>query len=861
MADEGEKMPVRLVQENGDTISLDVTSVDIVVERAQSNFGIPFFNAKKMAIDVNQASLGIEVQGVLADDVGQETSSKATAKMEFYQPQSLVSWGSPIGGHSGGSTTTGPVSSGFNQTGSNVGAVSGATGIGGVSGGTGGFSGGFGGSGGEVAPDLNDLGNRILDHWHGKHIKFPVAKWTEAASTLDNPVSSGLQLWLKADSLSATYDDWDWIEAWTDSSNSRNAVQATVTNKPRYREDGVGGMPYVSFDGVDNYMAIPFNAFLNSEEFTILAVTRTMWRTGTLPIISTTNGTPGSSEQGFSLSVETASGKDAIATWNEGATTGSLTTTGSLVPKYNGHIIGYTMDDTTANGQADTVKIFVDGTEGATATTGVDYVPVSATADMYIGRHDSDYFHGGIYEILLYNRVLTTDERQQVEGYLSRKYSIKLKQTGHPYESMSSYNYHQIKKITVGFDKKMVGSEAEPYGFVNTKRNTGLTVTGSPSSGVSVFSVSGGDPRHWFELTENDRDMTIAIHDSAGNIKLNSGGDAFYGTVTAVAASTITVTWSETASTIALSNNDKVYMERVLYGNSELCEDGNESIIIIPIKNADTYVATQDAEKAVGPEFPAYQDGSARDTGGGITRTDEYITYLFSKALTSSYLTVGNAVNTAGDKTMNKAFSVVIGEGSNGHNTHLTITQEYASSLGQLSDAKLETNLGIGQMPISPGFTGGKSGKRVKSGGDKTQDILGILGNSANFTEIPDKNFVTDILGFGLNFVQNTVYSGKDKGDFIRGIQIPYNTLATKGKSAFDAEVAQRNFFATTAGNTSDKISSANTLHASQLFSHTQEGYMKNGISGLVTDFNVHRDAEMKAYEFSLKFVAADIIL
>jgi len=73
--------------------------------------------------------------------------------------------------------------------------------------------------------------------------------------------------------------------------------------------------------------------------------------------------------------------------------------------------------------------------------------------------------------------------------------------------------------------------------------------------------------------------------------------------------------------------------------------------------------------------------------------------------------------------------------------------------------------------------------------------------------------------------------------------------------------VAQRNFFLTTEGNTSDKISTANKRHASQLFSHYHEGSLKNGISGLVTDFNVHRDAEMKAYEFSLKFSAADIIL
>ena len=49
MAD-GERVPVRLVQENGNTISLDATSIDIVVERQQSAFGIPLADAKKMAM-------------------------------------------------------------------------------------------------------------------------------------------------------------------------------------------------------------------------------------------------------------------------------------------------------------------------------------------------------------------------------------------------------------------------------------------------------------------------------------------------------------------------------------------------------------------------------------------------------------------------------------------------------------------------------------------------------------------------------------------------------------------------------------------------------------------------------------------
>ena len=191
------------------------------------------------------------------------------------------------------------------------------------------------------------------------------------------------------------------------------------------------------------------------------------------------------------------------------------------------------------------------------------------------------------------------------------------------------------------------------------------------------------------------------------------------------------------------------------------------------------------------------------------------------------------------------------------------ITKIKKESLGQKN--KIVTNLGAGQIPVIQDFSGGKAGKKVKSGGDKAQDLLGILANSNNFLNIQNSRSdkINALLEMTTGFVQQTVYDTPDsQGDFIRGLQIPYNSLATKGKDTLDTEVAQRNFFVTTTNaRTTDKISTANTRHASRQFSHTAEGHEKNGISGLVADFNMHRDAEMKAYEFSLVFMAADIIL
>jgi len=220
-----------------------------------------------------------------------------------------------------------------------------------------------------------------------------------------------------------------------------------------------------------------------------------------------------------------------------------------------------------------------------------------------------------------------------------------------------------------------------------------------------------------------------------------------------------------------------------------------------------------------------------------------------------------------GNKSLAHAFAITTGESYSGHQCRLTITQQYASSLGQLSNSII-TSLGVGQMPVTQGFSGGKSGtagsrsgRAPKSGGDKAQDLLGILANSNNYVSNPDINFATDFIKAGTDFIANQVLRPEYTGDYIRGIQIPYLSHQTKGKNSLDSHVAQRNFFLTTEGSTAGKLSSINTEHASRLFSHGQEGHLKNGISGLVVDAVIHREAEMKAYDFSLKFMAADIIL
>jgi len=922
MADEGERMPIRLVQENGNTISLDATSIDIVVERIQSNFGIPFFDAKKMGIDLNQAQVVMEIQGVMADDLGQEETSKATATLDFYQPQQVVNWGQPLGG-GGGGLTSGGIPSTFNVTSASVAGLTGLT----NTGLTGGFSSGFGGSVGTAPVDFKDFGNNILKYWNKKYIDFPVAYWVEQSGELGIPVTNGLQLHLKADSLSDTLSNNEEVEIWTDSSgNGRNVNQTNASKRPKYRRLNRFDS-YVQFDGVDDFLTVAYSPFLNSEEFTLVVACKNSDSTGVQPVITSTDA----SSVGYSLAVNRGSTVGRFQ-WQAPASN-TLNTDSSISVKNDIHIFSVTMEDTDSpsDAESDAVTFYVDGVPAETTST--DFAP-NTSVSFDIGKDASNFFQGAIFEIAFYNRVLTSSELESVEGYLARKYNTKIQQEGHTYYDNGSYNY-DTKHVRLAFDRRMVGSAKEPYGFLNqTRIMTGVTIS-ALSADKRTITVTGGSPDEWFELTEGDREYRVIFRSSTGSWRV-SGGRIYEGLVTSVSGSQFTIEFvNKSGGSTPHSVGDSIYIRPVDYGDSQLYSTPLNPVMIIPIKNADTFDEQAAPEKAVGPEFPNHEDGSARDSGGGLTRTDEYITYLLSKALTADYIDLDRPANTVhssgvlinnaggyvagtatamnvdtvdattvydvGDKlynslgttigvitaltatsitvktgteitvsnneilyrdstTLDKVFSTAITNSTSDHASRLTITQEYASSLGSLSDT-INTNLGVGQMPVTQGFSGGRSGKRVKSGGDKIQDIIGILGNSNNYATNPDLNFVTDALNIGLDFLSNQIGNKDTSGDYIRGIQVPYNSLATKGKNQLDTEVAQRNFFLTTEGNTADKLSSANTVHASRSFSHVVEGHLKNGISGLVTDFSFNREAEMKAYEFSLKFIAADIIL
>ena len=901
---DGERVPIRLVQENGDAIELDATSIDMVVERIQSNFGIPFMSAKKFGIDLNQAAVMFEVQGVFTDEAGQEATSGAVAHIDFHQTQ----WanppkpgGRPSGQSSKGEEKQGTYTSFEEQEYESVGEQN------------------YG-----FIVRRETTTEQLYNNWHKKKLKFPVGYWLDQATANTLPYTTNLDFWFDAGQSVTGVAHTGSVSSFTDKSS--NAFTFTANSNPKYHKYGANGRPYVFFDGVDDYFSKSFESTLNPASFTVFTVAQTeVDNNATQTIFASRESSDGGYLIGHDL---TSTNNRARAFIYNDSTDTNITGDTDSVNTIDPVIISTTY---TANA----VNLYVNGKK-STEVTGTGIYDAATSGTAYLGAWGSSHeFSGKIYETIMYSSVLSTNDRQLIEGYLAHKYNIGLvgesgSEETHRYHINGQHTYlPDAGYATVIFDTQRAPSKNEPFGYLNTHRSTSLTVDAGATPTTTSCRLSG-NIKEWVESGNSNRPYKISFFRSGAHIQnttlrsVDSGG-------TNITFDPITA--PQVGDVLHLAP-DNVIQFSAHYG---------EPALVLPLLNAG------DDSTTGGPTYPNYADGSTRFAGTAlsslsttITRTDEYIAHTLAQllgahnvdtgvlinngsgynaghtssmtvdgnnatlyfkvgdrvlnsssqdlgtvtAVSSTSITIGGgishsvandatlfsnmslnigerAVNAAGDTTMDKVFSTSVSTAGDGSKTLLKITQVHKSNFGRLGlGANIRSGLPSDKTPLIRGFTGGKSGKTVKSAGDKVQDILGILGNSQNFAPHHSGTIGDFIESFSGALTQG-VYDEALSGDYITAIQIPYNSLVTLGQSSLDTEVAQRNFFLTVGNvNTALKTSVSNVTHASKRYA-PYEGHTsaRNGIHGIVTDFNVKRDAAMKAYEFSLQFIAADIII
>ena len=214
---------------------------------------------------------------------------------------------------------------------------------------------------------------------------------------------SGLQLWLEANA-GITTNTAAQISTWADQSgNTNNATQSNTNNQPLYVINALNSLPVVRFNPTNSqYFNLPnlFNGTTQAEAFVVLraaadmpGTSRALWQFGAI-----------------SYTYYPDSGGNIVEDF--GST--SLHTVGNPAQPLDQYHV-YEVASQSGNWSA-----WINGMLQSSTTTNTYSTNVYPT----LGNSGSYYFAGDVAEVLVFNRVLSADERDTVNGYLNLKYGM-----------------------------------------------------------------------------------------------------------------------------------------------------------------------------------------------------------------------------------------------------------------------------------------------------------------------------------------------------------------------------------------------------------------------------------------------------
>jgi hypothetical protein len=753
------RLPVRLVQEDGNTIKLDVTSMDITVERSNSQIAVPFRDGQRFGIDLNMPQISVALAGKLADDKGTNVPGEgAKAEMDFGSSVFSPSVSTAVA-----QTLTFPARGNNNNIGSGGGSTVGAWLPLTPFGRTNLFA---------AVQSVNDLAS--------KYFELPVSFLaSDSANALGRPTApvTGMKLHLKADV--GVSEAFGKITAWGDQSGNAYNFSATGTSgvkRPVLHDSQWNGYPAARFVNTNTEtMKTSFQSDLNPDAYTgfvvfaprsnsgaagpIIGNTHTHTVTGTNSGFSlhyTGNGT-GAGDNDFQFRVRNDSGVQ-VDVDGEGQT---------LTEGYGNPEIVMFQVTGSASAADQTVSIRIGGKLSADKDTGLALLPAD-TGDWQLGRDEdigaSNYAGGQISEIIFYDSALSTADIEKNEGYLAGKYGLSL-DSDHIYYGASVQNATNIR---IYCDTWKKGSAKEPHYFLNHQRATDLVVN-TYSAGTGTVTVSSGNPLSWFDVTVD----SVA----------KDASSAAFGRITSVTSTTFII--DTTGHTGPTPSSGNVIHITPFSGQTSRHYPDNQPVISIPVKDL------------LAPST-LYADATRRNLLGARNPAELFAVRI-KKALESTDSLGTLPLIEDGSTNAGGVFTVKILGGANGYLTRLEIEQRRKvapTSTGVFLNPAVyihSTLIANNERPVIHHFTGGRESNNVKSAGDKAQDLIGVLNNSQNTvsgnantgTAPPAAWALTD----ALQGLWGVVYDPGDAADYVYGIQIPY--LSTVNKNS---EVVTNNF-------------------------------------------------------------------
>ena len=252
--------------------------------------------------------------------------------------------------------------------------------------------------------------------------------WNE---TVWNPSMLSTALWLDAADASTITESGGAVSQWDDKSgNGRNAVQASSGSRPEYTANALNNKNVLTLDGTDDFMTVAHAASLNAQ------------------ISPSTVAIVYKKSAGFRLLQKKDGAGTEADSWffNDSAI---LSVGGAFTTSYSSNQDTWQIDVGVWNGS--TIKHWRNGSKleapdvfnGTLVNGEVDptATPASNSDDLYIGKRlnpsgTSGIMVGQIAGILICNSVLSTLDRQKLEGYYAHQFGLTANlPADHPYKT------------------------------------------------------------------------------------------------------------------------------------------------------------------------------------------------------------------------------------------------------------------------------------------------------------------------------------------------------------------------------------------------------------------------------------------
>lgn len=224
-----------------------------------------------------------------------------------------------------------------------------------------------------------------------------------------NPIpASAPKLWFDASTLELS--DGTAVDTWTDSSGNGYDATATLTTRPLLKTNIVNGKNVVRFDGSNDYMTCG-NAYAWGTDLTFVVVFKFNAVVNFQQIISKSTGGAGGMELRRNVGNDLLQFTDNVASTISG--TANLDAFHIHVCQFNNTTFsnGYFKDGATNNGSNTFAAPMSD--KSTSILLGARNVGTPAL-----------FANMDLAEIVVYDRVITTTERDAIEVYLGSKYGI-----------------------------------------------------------------------------------------------------------------------------------------------------------------------------------------------------------------------------------------------------------------------------------------------------------------------------------------------------------------------------------------------------------------------------------------------------